>query len=289
MTNQPGEKSRARFREIVSGDDEQIDLTEAALLIAVEEYPGLDINLYIKKLDLIANSVRDRIADGSDEEQVISALNFTLFDELGFRGNQENYYDPRNSYLNQVIDRRLGIPITLSVVYIETARRIGFHVYGVGLPSHFIAGHTGSAGEIYIDPFNRGRVLGQAGVEELFSEMSDGALELKAEHLLPVTKKQIITRMLSNILNIYLGNYGGGTGHHTDYARALRAMERVLMLNPDSAAHIRDHALMLAANGRMSEAIAELERYLALVPSAADAESVRNQINSIRKEQARLN
>lgn len=289
MTNQPGEKSRARFLEIVSGDDEQIDLAEAALLIAVEEYPGLDINLYIKRLDLIANAVRDRIADGSDEEQVISALNFTLFDELGFRGNQENYYDPRNSYLNQVIDRRLGIPITLSVVYIETARRIGFHVYGVGLPSHFIAGHAGAAGEIYIDPFNRGRVLGRAGVEELFSEMSGGALELKAEHLLPVTKKQIITRMLSNILNIYLGNYGGGTDRHTDYARALRAMERVLMLNPDSAAHIRDHALLLAANGRMNEAIAELERYLALVPSAADAESVRNQINSIRKEQARLN
>jgi regulator of sirC expression with transglutaminase-like and TPR domain len=289
VTNQPGEKSRARFLEIVSGDDEQIDLAEAALLIAVEEYPGLDINLYIKRLDLIANAVRDRIADGSDEEQVISALNFTLFDELGFRSNQENYYDPRNSYLNQVIDRRLGIPITLSVVYIETARRIGFHVYGVGLPSHFIAGHAGSAGEIYIDPFNRGRVLGRAGVEELFSEMSGGALELKAEHLLPVTKKQIITRMLSNILNIYLGNYGGGTGRHTDYARALRAMERVLMLNPDSAAHIRDHALLLAANGRMNEAIAELERYLALVPSAADAESVRNQINSIRKEQARFN
>jgi regulator of sirC expression with transglutaminase-like and TPR domain len=289
VKNRPAEKSRARFREIVSRDDEQIDLAEAALLIAVEEYSALDVTLYIKRLDLIANAVRDRIADDDDAEQIISALNFTLFDELGYRGNQESYYDPRNSYLNQVIDRRLGIPITLSVIYIEVARRIGFPVYGVGLPSHFIAGHAGFAGEIYIDPFNRGRVLGRRGVEELFSEMGGGTLELREEHLMPVTKKQIITRMLSNLLNIHLGNYGGGTDHHTDYARALWVMERVLLLNPESTAHTRDYGLLLAANGRLNEAVAELERYLALAPVAADAEAIRTQISSIRKEQAKLN
>ena len=150
-------------------------------MIAAEEYPALDVNLYLERFDLIANSARDRITDDADPEQLISALNFTLFDELGFRGNQESYYDPRNSFLNQVIDRRLGIPITLTVVYMEVARRIGFAVYGVGLPSHFIAGHAGDAGEIYIDPFNQGRVLGRAGVEEMFSELSGGAIELNQE------------------------------------------------------------------------------------------------------------
>jgi regulator of sirC expression with transglutaminase-like and TPR domain len=283
------EKSRSRFREIVSGDDERIDLAEAALLIGVEEYPALDVNLYIQRLDFIAKTARDRVRDASDMDRVISALNFTLFDELGFRGNRESYYDPRNSYLNQVIDRRLGIPITLAVIYMEVARRIGFPVYGVGLPSHFIAGHSGTTGEIYIDPFNRGRVMVRAEVEDMLAEMSGGAIELKEEHLLPVTNKQIITRMLSNLLNIQLGNYGGGGGRYTDYARALKVMERVLVVNPDSLAHIRDYGLLLAANGNMKQALLELDRYLALAPKASDGETIRNQINSIRAEQAKLN
>ena len=273
----------------MSGDDKQIDLAEAALLIAAEEYPSLDVDLYLGRLNLIANSVRDRITDDDDAEQVISALNFTLFDELGFRGNRESYYDPRNSFLNQVIERRLGIPITLTVVYMEVARRIGFAVYGVGLPSHFIAGHAGEAGEIYIDPFNQGRVLGRAGVEEMFSELSGGAIELKEEYLSPVKAKQIITRMLSNLLNIYLGNYSGAGDRYTDYARALRMMERIILINPASSAHVRDYGLLLAANGKMKEAVEELERYLAMAPDSADAESIRNQISSIRKEQAKFN
>lgn len=289
MTSSPIEKARSRFREIVSGDDEQIDLAEAALLVAAEEYSALDVKLYLNSLDLIANSVRDRITDDLDSEHVISALNFTLFDELGFRGNQESYYDPRNSFLNQVIDRRLGIPITLTVVYMEVARRIGFAVYGVGLPSHFMAGYAGAAGEVYIDPFNQGRVLGRAGVEEMFSELSGGAVELREEYLSPVKTKQIITRMLSNLLNIYLGNYSGAGDRHTDYARALRTMERILLVNPASSAHVRDYGLLLAANGKMKAAIDQLERYLLLVPGSADEESIRNQINSIRKEQAKFN
>jgi regulator of sirC expression with transglutaminase-like and TPR domain len=273
----------------VSVDDERIDLAEAALLIAAEEYPALDVNLYLERFDLIANSARDRITADADPEQQISALNFTLFDELGFRGNQESYYDPRNSFINQVIDRRLGIPITLTVVYMEVARRIGFAVYGVGLPSHFIAGHTGDAGEIYIDPFNQGRVLGRAGVEEMFSELTGGVTELNQGLLSPVKTKQIITRMLSNLLNIYLGNYSGAGDRYTDYARALQTMERIILINPDSPGRIRDYGLLLAANGKMNEAIEELERYLAMVPGSDDAESIRNQINAIRKEQARFN
>ncbi len=283
------EKSRSRFREVASGSDESIDLAEAALLIGVEEYSALDVNLYIKRLDVIANAAQSRVQDSGDTDQMISALNFTLFDELGFRGNRESYYDPRNSYLNQVIDRRLGIPITLTVIYIEVARRIGFPVYGVGLPSHFIAVHRGAGGEMYIDPFNRGRVMGRAGVEDMLAEMSGGAIELKERHLLPVTNKQIITRMLSNLLNIHLGNYGGGGDRYTDYARALKVMERILLVNPDSTAHIRDYGLLLAANGNLKQGLLELDRYLALAPRAADSETIRKQINSIRAEQAKLN
>ena len=289
MTNRLVEKARGRFREIVSGDDESIDLAEAALLIGVDEYPSLRVDLYVKRLDFIANTVRDRVRDAGDADQTISALNSTLFDELGFRGNRDNYYDPRNSYLNQVIDRRLGIPITLTVIYTEVARRVGLPVYGVGLPSHFIAVHKGAGGDVYIDPFNRGRVMGRAGVEDLLAEMSGGAIELEERHLLPVTNKQIITRMLSNLLNIHLGNYGGGGSRHTDYGRALKVMERILMVNPDSPAHVRDYGLLLAANGKMKQAILELDRYLALAPKASDGETIRKQINSIRAEQAKMN
>jgi regulator of sirC expression with transglutaminase-like and TPR domain len=289
VTNRIVDKARGRFREIVSGDDESIDLAEAALLIGVDEYPSLVVNLYLKRLDFIANAVRDRVPDAGDADQTISALNFTLFDKLGFRGNREGYYDSRNSYLNQVLDRRLGIPITLTVIYMEVARRIGLPVYGVGLPSHFIAVHKAAGGEIYIDPFNRGRVMGRAGVGDLLAEMSGGAIELEERHLLPATNKQIITRMLSNLLNIHLGNYGGGGSRYTDYARALKVMERVLMVNPDSSAHVRDYGLLLAANGKMSQALLELDRYLALAPNASDGEAIRKQINSIRAEQAKLN
>src|SRR5215210_2061432 len=129
-------------------DDEQINLAEAALLIAAEEYPSLDLSPYLEKIDRIGDLVRERASQAHNSLDVLSAINTTLFDELGFRGNVENYYDPRNSYLNEVIDRHTGIPITLTVVYMEVARRVGLHVEGVGMPGHFIAKLATDGGEV---------------------------------------------------------------------------------------------------------------------------------------------
>lgn len=280
VSRQSPKSSRAEFAEMISRDDEHLDLSHAALLIAAEEYPHLDPGVYFERLDHFADLARERAADARDAGDVITALNSVMFDVLGFRGNRENYYDPRNSFLNQVIDRRTGIPITMTVVYIEVARRIGFPIKGVGMPFHFIAKHEAESGDIFIDTFNEGKVLGRAGCSELVAGVSGGKLELSAEHLAPVTKKQILLRMLSNLLNIYSAS---------DHSRALAAIERILIIDPDSAPHIRDRGLLLNRVGDRIGAIAELERYLLLNPDAPDAESVRGEIKSIRQSQARLN
>jgi len=280
MSKQRTSIARSLFTEIVSRKDEEINLAEAALTIAAEEYPRLDIPLYLNKLDHIGDMARERTRDRGDSFDQISALNAVLFEELGFRGNRENYYDPRNSFLNEVIDRRTGIPITMTVVYIEVARRIGLFIEGVGMPSHFIARHEAANGSVFIDVFNSGRLMGEMGCAEMLAEMSGGKLELRPEHLAAVTKKQILARMLANLLGIY-----SSSDHH----RALAVIERLIIINPDSPQHVRDYGLLLAATGDMSNAIEELERYLALLPDAPDRKTIREQIKTIRQSQARLN
>lgn len=272
--------TRALFTEIVSRKDEEINLAEAALTIAAEEYPRLDIPLYLDKLDRIGDMARERASDRVDSLDQISALNAVLFEELGFRGNSGNYYDPRNSFLNEVIDRRTGIPITLTVVYIEVARRIGLFIEGVGMPSHFIARHEGRTGLVFIDVFNGGRLMGEMGCAEMLAEMSNGKFALRPEHLAAVTKKQILARMLANLLGIYSSS---------DNHRALGVIERLMILNPDSPQHVRDYGLLLAATGDTSNSIEELERYLALLPDAPDRKTVREQIKAIRQSRAKLN
>ena len=265
---------------MVSREDDEINLAEAALLIAAEEYSRLDIDLYLERLDSFADLARVRLADPSDATDTIEILNNTLFKGLGFHGNQESYYDPRNSYLNEVIDRRTGIPITLTLVYMEVAKRIGFAVKGVGLPFHFIAKHERTEGDLFIDPFNDGRLLDSADCDALVTQMSGGKLELRPEHLQAVTNKQMLARMLSNLLGIYASG---------DHRRALAALDRILLLTPDSTPHIRDRGLLLAATGERTAAIAELERYLELAADAPNAESVREQIRMIKQNQARMN
>jgi len=280
MSTGPARQVRRRFSELVSGEDEQINLAEAALLIAAEEYPRLDVDLYLERLDYFGDLAREQAVDASDATGIITSLNATLFERLGFHGNRESYYDPRNSYLNEVIDRRTGIPITLTVVYFEVAKRIGFPIKGVGMPFHFIAKHQGESGDVFIDPFNAGRLLRTAGCNDLITQMSGGKLELHTQHLEAVTNKQILMRMLSNLVGIY---------STTDHRRALAVIERILLINPGSAPHIRDRGLLLATVGERTRAIAELERYLELVPDAPDAEAIREQIKSIRQSQAKLN
>lgn len=280
MPSQSATYARTRFAELVSLDDGRINLAEAALLIAAEEYTQLDVKNYLGKLDQFGEMARERAASARDANDVVRALNATLFEDLGFHGNRKSYYDPRNSFLNQVIDRRIGIPITLTVVYVEVAGRIGLKIQGVGFPHHFIAKHEAETGDIFIDPFSEGRLLNAAGCAELLTEISGGRDELQPEHLESVSNKRILARILLNLLGIYKAS---------DPRRALAAIERLLLINPDYPPHIRLRGMLLASVGDQTKAIAELERYLTLVPNAEDVDETREQIQSIHLNRARLN
>jgi regulator of sirC expression with transglutaminase-like and TPR domain len=281
MFKQPMNNARARFADIVSRHESDINLAEAALVIAAEEYPRLDIALYLEKLENFGNRVRERVETAATTADLVESLNAVLFDELGFQGNRENYYDPRNSFLNEVIDRRTGIPITLSVVYIDVARQIGFSIHGIGLPGHFIVGHFNPVEDFFIDVFNGGRLLTENALADLVSGMSGGRTQFNSTHLMPVTKKQILTRMLSNLLGIYAGSQ--------DYRRAIASIERILLLMPDSLPHIRDYGLLLAHIEKNGSAIEQLEKYLRRLPDTEDAETIKEQIKKLKQAQARLN
>jgi len=282
VSSHHNENIRARFHNLISQSDENFNLAEAALLIAAEEYPRLDVPLYLDKLENIAEHTHFRVGDVTAAPEMITAINETLFEELGFQGNRENYYDPRNSFLNVVLDRRTGIPITLSVVYIEIARRLNLPIHGIGLPGHFIVGYVTDTEEIYIDVFNGGRVLGVNGCADLVAGMSNGKLTFNSnKHLAPVKKTQILTRMLSNLLGIYVNSQ--------DYRRSIACIERILLLMPNSLAHIRDYGLLLGQVGNTGKAIDQLERYLKASPQAADVEMIKAEIKKLRHEQARFN
>ncbi|HKF54548.1 MAG TPA: transglutaminase-like domain-containing protein, partial [Blastocatellia bacterium] len=220
---------------------------------------------------------REAVSGLSDPSDMLEAINSVLFLEYRYHGNRQNYYDPRNSYLNQVIDRRTGIPITLSIVYMAVADSVGLRVSGVGMPGHFLVKHSGPRGEIYIDPFNSGRLIDAAGCARLVKEASNGNFELRSEHLVAVSKKQILTRVLTNLLAIY--------SEAKDFARAIRVLDLILMIHPNEPARVRDRGLLLAASGRARESIESLEQYMRLSPGASDAGEI---INNIKRIKARL-
>lgn len=227
--------ARRRFTEMVRGPEARIDLGRAALLIASEEYPGLDILRYVAKLEVMAAAVRPRLADVEEPLVKIQRLSTYLFKERGFRGNTDQYYDPRNSFLHAVLVRKLGIPITLSIVYMEVGRRVELPCEGVGMPGHFLVKHVG-VDDVYVDPFNGGRILSREACQALLQELYSGQLTFQDSFLDPLTKKQILARMLQNLKAIYV--------QAKDYPRALSAVERLLLIQPGAEQEEKDRAAL---------------------------------------------
>jgi regulator of sirC expression with transglutaminase-like and TPR domain len=267
--------ARDRFAAMVSKPETELDLASAALLIAAEEYPQLSPAPYLRRLDLLAERVRDRLGEETAPLVVLQELNRVLFEEERFRGNAEAYYEPRNSFLNDVLDRRVGIPISLSVVYLEVGWRLGLPLRGVGFPGHFLVRYEGEVIRVLLDPFEGGRLRFEDQAQELLDRVYGGLVRLQPEFLEAAGKKDMLVRLLKNLKAIYLNRH--------DDTRALAAIERILLIRPLATAELRDRGMLLARTGRVGEAIADLERYLDCAPEAPDARRVRNMIEQLAR------
>jgi regulator of sirC expression with transglutaminase-like and TPR domain len=265
--------ARERFAAIAGLPDERIDLAEAALWIAAEEQPGLDPAPWLARLDAMAARLRPRLDGVRDPLDRMARLAGFLADEIGLRGNAEDYYDPRNSLLNEVLARGLGIPITLALVYMEVGRRVDVPLQGVGFPGHFLLRHS-RHDQLLFDPFDRGRPLTEEDCRSRLDQLSGGTLAFDPRLLKPSSPRQILVRMLNNLWRIYL--------HRGDFLRTLSALDRVLLLDGDDVGARRDRGLLSLRWGDPTRGIEDLERYLVLEPEAPDHAAIESLIGEAR-------
>lgn len=276
LTNDPYKE----FRQAVDRAETDIDLGKAALTIATSDYPDLDINAYLSRIDALATAVAARLGAEADVYRSIAALNFVLFQEQAFRGNREHYFDPRNSFLNEVLDRKTGIPISLSILYIEVAHRIGLSLQGVGFPGHFLVKYPADNEEIVVDPFNRGEILSQQNLETMLYRLYGGKIVYEPHLLEAISKKQILKRMLNNLKIIYL--------RQNDFIKGLSIVERLMVLDPVSGEDIRDRGLIYLQLECFKQALEDLESYLRLAPHAEDAPAIRQQVKVLTRQVAQI-
>jgi regulator of sirC expression with transglutaminase-like and TPR domain len=264
------------FRQAVDRGEERIDLGRAALTIALTDYPELDIAAYLARLDQLAVEVTNRCDTGGNADEWLAALNDVLFNRHGFRGNQNDYYDPKNSFLNEVIERKQGIPITLSVLYMEVAQRIGIALDGVGFPGHFLVKHAHAGGEILIDPFHHGEMKSRDDLRRILDGVYGGTVALRGEFFKTAGKKDILKRMLGNLKAIYLKS--------NNLVKLLAVLDHTIILEPSAAEEFRDRGMVYLRLELFPQARADFESYLRLAPQAKDAAAIRAQLVSLAKQ-----
>lgn len=274
----------ASFAQIAELPEAEIDLAAAALLIAQGEYPQLQIDPYLRLLDEYADLVRARLPEGATPELTLGRLNQFLFEQLGFAGNATDFYDPRNSFLNEVIDRKLGIPISISIVYLEVGQRLGLPLTGVSFPGHFLVKMPIEAGTLVLDPFNAGITLDlddlQRRLQTTYGADTDAAKTPLNTLLAAATKKDILLRMLRNLKGVYV--------HKNDFAKALAVMNKIIALAPDVADELRDRGVVHQALDCFRPALHDYETYLSLRPWAPDASAINERIEQLRTQAAHL-
>jgi len=268
-------EARRRFAALAERAQGEFRLAEGALLIAQEEYPTLDVEAYLQRLDAMAEAVSSHVGLEIDPPRIVAQLNAYLFDEQGFRGNLQDYYDVRNSFLNDVLERKMGIPITLSVVYVSLERQVGLPIVGVGMPGHFVVRYSAQPTVFWIDPFHRGQILTQEACQQLLERMYGQALAWSDAYIEPVSDHAVLQRMLYNLKAIYV--------HQGDHRRALRVVERLLLLRPDGLTEVRDRGLLQAQLGSLEAALDDLQHYLQLSPEASDAPLITQHITTLRQ------
>lgn len=274
-----------RLRSLAFQSVGQGGLAEAALLIAKSNYPELDVKHYLDRIEQIAEAIAPKLTAGADAASAIEQINMHLFAELGFAGNGEDYHNPRNSYLNDVLDHRRGIPITLSVIYIEVASRLGIRVEGVSFPGHFLVIHDSPRGRLVIDPFNGGVTLDYRDLRERLSlVMGEQAWSDKLDMdklLLGADRRSILVRMLRNLKGVY--------AHHEQWHRSLDWTNLILALEPENPEELRDRGIILEKLDCHRAAALDYEAYLGARPQAPDREQIAQRLRRAQAEAQRLN
>jgi regulator of sirC expression with transglutaminase-like and TPR domain len=272
------------WNALASYGDDELPLLETALLIARDEYPQLDAASYTATIQGYADDLKPKLSPGADLPATLTTINRYLFDELGFAGNNNQYDDPRNSYLNEVFDRKLGIPISLAVVQIELMRRLGLPLDGISFPGHFLVRLPVDDGILVMDPYNKGRPVSAEELKERASPHLGGQapddLQL-IEILAPATHRMILARMLRNLNGLYL--------ERADWERVARTADRLLKISPEAAEALRDRGLAYRELGYTKGAREDLTRYLQALPNADDEEAVRSILIEVSGQRSRLN
>ena len=277
-------EAAARLRRLVESNAAAGSLAEGALLIAQEHYPDLDVARYLARLDTMGAVLRARLSEEAGDVERIRALNRFLFEEQGFGPNASDFADPRNSFLNEVLERRVGIPITLSIVYIEVGRRIGLALDGLSFPQHFLVRCALADGAAVLDPFLGGASLSIDELQRRLGALRLGHRPSRAEVsalLTAASRREILARMLRNLKAVYL--------EAERFGDALVAVDRIVMLTPTAATELRDRGWLYHRLDCFGAALADYRRYLELAPLAADADEVRSRVVELQILASRLN
>ena len=278
-----------QFSELLAREDERIDLARACLQVAEDAYPGLDVEGYLGEIERFAKRLRARLAPDAAVEDRVIALNEFLFADLGFNGNVADYYDPRNSYLNEVIDRRRGIPITLAVLYLEIGRRIELPLEGVSFPGHFLVRMPMRSGTLVLDPFSGGMPQSEAELRERLKRVIPGenpggvsAADLPLDPFLePASNRQILARVLRNLKGVYR--------EKDRPEQLLKVLDRMILVAPDAPAELRDRGYVYERMECWRPALQDLRAYLGREPDAPDMDEVRAKVVELSERCARVN
>ena len=261
--------------------DESVSLDAAALSLARIESPGLDPAPHLQSLDAMAAELASRAGSTPDGRKFVRILNEHLISELGFRGNEQNYDDPCNSCLDQVLQRRTGIPITLSVIYIEVSRRLGWPVRGIGLPGHFIVRYEDPSYSTFIDPFHQGKLLDRQDCRQLARDITGVDIDKEAGALSPVSNRYILVRMLNNLRSSYF--------KAKNYSKAVKVMDLLIEAFPEEADYYKARGVARLQLRAFGDAKRDLESYLKYSPEAEDRAEITRQLEAIHRWLGRLN
>ncbi len=257
---------------------EPVALARGALLIAKEEHPSLDVDAYIDRLATLAREAEPIVRAGADTVERVQLLSQFLFEQKGFEGNRDKYGDPRNSFLNEVLDRRLGIPITLSIVYLEVGRRLGINLYGVGFPTHFLVKAVDERGELIIDPFYGGSILDLDEIRARLAQIYNQPVELHPAMLKPANARHILVRLLRNLKSIYIGA--------ADLSRALAALDRILMLDPRALDDLVERGNLYERLECFKPALDDYQSFLSQAPEHPAADAAREAVMRLVRQVA---